>query len=589
VTRFVDGLDFWFTRTDRTGHAMWLALSLLVAAYGGSMALVEAFAGPHVIQDDARQHVVWALRYTDPEIFPSDPVADYFASVAPFGYAFVYRSAAAVGLDSILVSKLLPIVLGLVFAAYGYALGCRLVTAPAGGFLVSWTLTENAWLMDNLSSATPRAFLYPLFAAFLYYLLRRSGWGVAVTVLLLGLFYPQMALIAAGLSAIALVRFRRLVPRLTRDPAARRVAAFGVAAAILVLAPYVLKSGTYGPVISADAARKLPEFWFGQRAAFFDLDAWRFWTCGERGGLFPIEWCQLRDESLAGVPATTVPLAILILVIALPVYIHARSDGPVARRISNGINVLPRLLLVSLVFYVCAHILLFRLHLPNRYTEHSIRFAFDMAFGTCIYLLTLKSISWAKGRDWSVRAAGMTAIVLVVAMLAALPVVSMFVGERLYVVGRHPALYAYLRTTPKGTVVASLEGEGDNIPAFGRRAVLYAGEYGIPYHLGYYLPFRERGRRLAEAQYTTDPSLLRRFLRDFPVDYWLIDKRAFTARAINSAWWARQFPDAYAAAGRALAAGTPPVLLSLASSCAVLRDDQLVLISADCLRRRLGR
>ena len=119
----LDALGFWMTRTDRSGTVLWLGLSLLAAAYGGGVALGEAFAGPDVIQDDARQHVVWALRFLDPALFPNDPIADYFRTLAPAGYASVYRAAAAFGVDPILLSKVLPIALGLVLAGYGFALG----------------------------------------------------------------------------------------------------------------------------------------------------------------------------------------------------------------------------------------------------------------------------------------------------------------------------------------------------------------------------------------------------------------------------------------------------------------------------------
>jgi len=452
---------FWLVRSDRIGHTVWLILSLIAAAFGGLTGVAEAFSAAHVIQDDARQHVVWALRYIDPDVFPSDPVADYFASVAPLGYTTLYRIAAALGLDAVLASKLLPMVLGLIFATYGYLIGCRLAGAPAAGFLVSWTLTENAWLMDNLSSATPRAFLYPLFAAFLFYLLRRSGWGVAVTVFLLGLFYPQMGLIAAGLSTLSLFRLSGLRPKLRRDPQSRRVAAFGLAAAILVLAPYALKSGAYGPVIPLDMAREMPEFQHGERAAMFDSDTWRFWTCGTRSGLFPIEWCQLQDKTIGGMPATVVPLAALILIIILPAYLRARVGGPIAGRVGDGIYVLPRLLLVSLVLFACAHLLLFRLHLPNRYAEHSIRFAFDIAFGIGVYLLALKALDWAKVARWPMRTVGVAALVTIALMVVALPIVSVFVGDRGYTAGQHDALYRFLRDTPKGTTVASLEPEAD--------------------------------------------------------------------------------------------------------------------------------
>jgi hypothetical protein len=456
---------------------------------------------------------------------------------------------------------------------------------PAAGFLVSWTLSENAWLMDNIASATPRAFLYPLFAAFLFYLLKRSGWGVAITVLLLGLTYPQMALIAGALAGLSLFAFQNGVPRLTGDHGNARVATFGVAAAIVVLAPYAMQGAIYGPTIGPAAARGLAEFWVGERAAFFDPDPWRYWTCGERSGLLPLEWCQLRDQDWAGIPATIAPLAFLVLILALPVVLHARAAGPVAARIGPGITILPRLLLVSVVLFAAAHVVLFQLHLPNRYSQHGIRFAFDIAFGMCLYLLVLKAMDWARGSDWGPRAAGRAVVGLVGALVVAMPAVAAQVGERLYVTGHHPALYAHLGVAPKNTVVATLEDEGNNLPAFTRRSVLFAREFAIPYQTGFYAAFRERGRRTAAAQYAPDPAVLARFLDDFGVDYWLVDRRAFDRSHVATAWWARQFPAAHDAAMD----DEPSVLATLVPFCVTLFDPPLVLLDAKCLRARLGR
>ena len=61
-------------------------------------------------------------------------------------------------------------------------------------------------------------------------------------------------------------------------------------------------------------------------------------------------------------------------------------------------------------------------------------------------------------------------VVLSGALVVAMPFVSAHVGERLYVTGRHPALYAHLAAAPKNTVIATLADEGDNLPAFARRS-----------------------------------------------------------------------------------------------------------------------
>ena len=117
------------------------------------------------------------------------------------------------------------------------------------------------------------------------------------------------------------------------------------------------------------------------------------------------------------------------------------------------------------------------------------------------------------------------------------------------------------------SVVATLEDEGDNLPAFARRSVLFAREFAIPYQTGYYTAFRERGQRTAEAQNAADPSVLTWFLDDIGADYWLVDRGAFDRPQIAAAWWARRFP----AAAEAAVADEPSVPATLAPLCVALR------------------
>ena len=104
-------LDPTSPRGDRAGR--WaLALSLAVAIGCALPALFQAFSGPYVVQDDARQHVFWMQRWLHPDRFPNDLMADYFQSVAPWGYQGLYRLGSILGLDPMVFNKLLPIGLG---------------------------------------------------------------------------------------------------------------------------------------------------------------------------------------------------------------------------------------------------------------------------------------------------------------------------------------------------------------------------------------------------------------------------------------------------------------------------------------------
>ncbi|NEQ28184.1 MAG: hypothetical protein F6K28_56225, partial [Microcoleus sp. SIO2G3] len=83
-------------KASKSQVIFWFSLSLAFAAVYSTMWLQQAFSSEYVVQDDARQHVFWMRRFLDPELFPNDLIADYFQSVAPWGYTTLYKLFASV-------------------------------------------------------------------------------------------------------------------------------------------------------------------------------------------------------------------------------------------------------------------------------------------------------------------------------------------------------------------------------------------------------------------------------------------------------------------------------------------------------------
>ena len=200
--------NFFFTKENniKTKQTLfWLVLSLLFSLFYSYLAWQKAIRSDYIIQDDARQHIFWMLRYIDSSLFPNDLIADYFQSVAPAGYKFLYWSVNKAGIDPILFSKILPSILGLIMTSYCFALALQLLPLPFTGFVASLLFNQNLWLQDGLVSGTPKAFAPPLLVAFLYYFLRRSTIGISITIILFGLFYPSLVFICCGLLVISLL------------------------------------------------------------------------------------------------------------------------------------------------------------------------------------------------------------------------------------------------------------------------------------------------------------------------------------------------------------------------------------------------
>ncbi|MGD1715889.1 hypothetical protein ACP6PK_21305, partial [Dapis sp. BLCC M172] len=265
----------------------WLILSLTFTTIYSLLALKEAFSGEYIVQDDARQHVFWMRRFLDSELFPNDLIADYFQSVAPWGYKTFYWLFSQVGIDPMFLNKLLPLGLSLVTAAYCFGICFEILPIPFAGFIASVLLSQNLWLQDDIASGTPRAFLYPLFLAVLYYLLQKSLVPFLVAIALLGLFYPQYVILIALILIIRFLDWEKGRFCLSKNREDYILSGVGLGVSLLVILFYALNSSNYAPVITASQAKVLPEFGEAGRSVFFLQNSWDFFIFGGRSGILP--------------------------------------------------------------------------------------------------------------------------------------------------------------------------------------------------------------------------------------------------------------------------------------------------------------
>ena len=566
---------------------IWFCLSLGVAVIYALLVLQRAFAADYVVQDDGRQHVFWMQRFVDPQLFPNDLIADYFQSIAPWGYTQLYRLFTAIGVQPLLLSKLLPMGLSLVSAAYAFGLGMQLLPVPFAGFLVSLLTTQLIWTHDDVVSATPRAFLPPLFLAFLYYLLRRdrpaSKSFLTASLLfclgaiaLEGLFYPQYVLVFAGVALLQLVNWQQGKLRLSQEKQDYQFVGACLGIAALVLLPIALSHSAYGAVISGAEARLSPEFAAGGRNEFFVNNAAQFWLWADRSGLFP----AFHPYSLA--IGFLLPL-ILGLARRYP------TRFPLGQRVSPKINLLWQITVVAIALFSTAHVLLFKLYLPSRYSAYTLRFV--LVFATAIGLALLLDALWHWLRQqsqpqiyqrWLVW--GIT-VLLSGALLFYPAYTKQHAGES-YFVGDAAKIYRFFAQQPKDVMIASLTREADNLPTFARRSVLVSREYGLSYQVGYLRQFRRRAIDLINAQYSLDPVALNAFIQAYRIDFWLLDRQtSFAAKSLQKSW-IRQYPDAFQTALTHVQQGTP-VIETLARPCTVVRDRDLQVLSAKCILKRI--
>ncbi|WP_333425808.1 hypothetical protein [Microcoleus sp. F4-D5] len=576
---FIARLHKFLTATvdekSRSRTIFWLTLSLTFAAVYSVLGLKQVFSAEYMVQDDARQHVFWMMRFVDPALFPNDFIANYFQSIAPAGYSTLYKLAATVGIHPLFFHKILPLFLGLISTYYCFGLCLEMLPVPMTGFIASLLLNQHMWMTDDLASTTPRAFIYPIFLAFLYYLSRSSLLPCLGAIALIGLFYPPYALVAAGILVLRLLAWKNGSLRLSGDRTNYLFCSTGLGVIFLVMLPYALDNSEFGPTYTAAEAKQMAEFVPDGRNAFFHSNPKDYWLTGRGSGMFP--------KSLF----TPVTHCVALL---FPLLLFLRSAFPLAHQIQSKIWLLLQLFLASSAMFFAAHATIFKLYQPGRYTAYSLRFIIVLISAIVLTLIIDGVGHWASKTATTFHfkkiIALMTTATIAIAVVLYPCLVEKFptVG---YLEGKMPALYKFFEQQPKDILVASIAVETDNLPTFSQRSVLVAKEYAVPYQKGYYSRYRQRVTDLIRAQYNPDRTVLQNFINQYGVDLWMLDRKALTLQYVEDYGWLNQF-DTTQEAMLSLKQGKIPALASAMTSCAVFQNEVVVVLDASCIVKVTG-
>lgn len=551
---------------------VWFCLSLAIPSYFGIVSLHYAFSGAHIIQDDARQHIVWLQHFYDNQLFNNDLIASYFHSVAPNGYLFFYQAIALWGIEPVILAKILPIILAVITSGYFFGIFLQILPIPYGAFLATLIFNQSIWAKDDLISATPRAFLYPLFAAFLYYLLKRSLFPCLISIALQGLFYPQLALVEAAILTIRLLEYHNGKISISKNRSDRIFWLAGLLTVFLVLLPFALRTSEFAPVVTAAQMQAMPEFGARGRSHYFGGNWFSFFLDGDSGiGL---------------------PLYPYIIWVGLGLPVLLKSRLPFVNLIHQEIRVLLQIILGSLGLFILAHLLLLRLHLPNRYTAHSLRVTLAIAAGIVLTVLIESGRVWLRQKrqeksplsNQQGLGLGLASFVFIVSlMVPMLPFVLIYTQN--WIVGTSPQLYQFFAAQPKDILVASIDNEVNNIPAFSGRSILVGREFALPYHTGYYNQIRQRSIEVVKAQYSPDLSDLKQLIQKYGIDFFLVNRNAFSVGYIMENRWLMNssFEPAVSDAIDQLNAGKTPALAALKRQCLVFSDEKFKVLDANCL------
>ena len=544
----------------RSRYIFWFTLSIIAAILFSLSGLKLAFQSTYTIQDDVRQHIFWMQQFSDRDLFSGDLIANYFRSVAPWGFTTLYKLISGLGIDVIFFNKLSPLFIGIATSIYCFFVSFKIFPVPLAGFISSLLLDQNLWMLDDLSSGTPRAFIYPLFLGFIYYLLSEKISFCLLFIILQGLFYPQAVLISAAVLGIKSFAEKRV----------RFIYLAGLLTSLIILLIYAAKTSEFGNIITLEQAKTLPEFMTGGRSAFFTDNPLDFWLIGRRSGFFPIEW-QYTLMSAYGISLWWLK--------------RYPRRFPLVKKLSDREIILPQIFLAGLLLYGLAHLFLFKLHLPGRYSQHSLRMILALLDGITIAIVWDNISSWSKRQfnRYSQLLKPFSLILIISLLLYPTYAVQAYPYRLGYVEPETTAVYQFLQQQPKDSLIATLGREGDFIPSLAKRSTLVAAEYAIPYHYGYYQQIDRRIRDLITAQYSPDLDTVKQFINKYQLNFWLISKNAWTIDYLKNNPWLMQFQPEVAKAMENIKTNQQPAITQLIDRCQIFTDTDLAVMDSNCI------
>ena len=250
-------------------------------------------------------------------------------------------------------------------------------------------------------------------------------------------------------------------------------------------------------------------------------------------------------------------------------------------------ELLPQVLWASLAMFGLAHGLAFKLQLPSRYTHHSVRVILALAAGITLILLVDSALQWILHhyQHWKLRRQRLAigGFILLSVGLVTYPALWEDFPRGNYEVGKVPAVYEFFAQQPKNILISSLAGEADSLPSFTQRSILVGREYAIPYSKRYYQQFRQRAIDLIQAQYSPDLEQVQAFIKQYGVDFILLESGSLTPKYIAKSQFIQQYKPIAADTQTSLEQGIIPALQSISPHCSVLAVDKFVVLEANCI------
>jgi hypothetical protein len=530
------------TRSSRTLHLLYV---LVAASAVYVFAHWPALTNPYVINDDVRQQIFWMQQWQDPELYRNDLLTEYARNYVPWGVQAIYKAAAPFA-NPVQFTKVLTGLLFVITAGFFFGMGLQFRDDLTPIF-IAITFCFMGGFMNKISGGLSQSFGFPLLAAYLFFLGRNSLVAAGIVIFFQSLLNPYIFLLCAvthgmflaynvgkiivprffvnseltvGRSAVSDSSTHEVIP--DRDEAGsfssilRSLQASSMPAQT-ILASMLLVAVGCGLILLKYALYSPAEF--GPLVTWADMVGKIEYTAAGRYQIVPIPpmFYEFVRPWIFDLPFTTWgPLPSWILAfLGLGVIFFALTRGKWDVDLSSGFRVFGYLFPASLLLYLAAYVFIFRLFVPSRYVEFSINVFYCVAIGACVRA--------AFGATVSRRIAFPIASSLFV-ILAALALYRVGIFDY----SGDAALYKFVRSTPKTSLIAGPPDLMDNVLTFGRRRAFVTYELSHTWYTTYWKIIKKRTFALFRAYYAEDPWEVRQFCRENGIDYLIVRDKDFS-------------------------------------------------------------
>ncbi|WP_373531819.1 hypothetical protein [Vampirovibrio sp.] len=489
-----------------------LLFSLLVALW------VERriFSDPAAVNDDLRNQIYWMAPITDPGLFLHDYIAQYFAQpllISPV-LSGIYHWAGP-WLNPLQLSQIMPfpLVVLATFFLFQFARNFRDTTYA---FWVCFAFNCSIWIFKNMAGGLSRAFIYPLLFFTLWQLIRKNWITLALGLIASALIYPP-----AFFLSLILLLIETIYHYGKDQDFKKRVSCLLVSflASLGLLFWRTANAGTdpslFGNLSTNQSTDGLRDFTLGGRIVLFP------W--GNFSEIWPAP-LQFLGQILERVPHLyiLIPTAVFLLLIGLYHRFGKARWGPLLIPAQIW-----RLLISSAILYALAWVFLFYFYVPERYLQYTFPLIPTFMVGTLIY--QLQRYGGAK-KQWPYIALALLCLILTSFFWRA-DLMNSKPSEK--------ALYQYLKTTSKQSIIAASPGLASNIPLYAYRSVFISNEAYIPFHQRYFQQIKHRWKAFLLAYYATTPHVLADFAAKSGVDYIVAQSIDFSEPRLS------ELPDRY--------------------------------------------